>query len=74
MDKLYGGITEDKWKERIYRAWRWSSTPTETLWDLFKPLLEDHQHKQPEIRERYDQADDALSLIAGNSTKNHSLE
>lgn len=44
-DKLYGDLTEEKWKDRLYRAWRWSATPTETLWEMFKPLLE-QQHKQ----------------------------
>ncbi len=42
-------LDEKKWKDRLYRAWRYSATPTESLWELFKPLLEQNQHRQSAI-------------------------
>lgn len=48
-DKLYGGVTEEKWKERLYRAWRWSKTPTEEVWNLFEPLLRENERLRKEL-------------------------
>lgn len=39
-NNLYRGFSEKKWKERIYRAYRYSFSPTDTLWELFRPFLE----------------------------------
>lgn len=49
-NNLYRGFSEKKWKERIYRAYHYSFSPTDTLWELFKPFLEaaDNQNKHSE--------------------------
>lgn len=54
-NNLYRGFSEKKWKERIYRAYRYSFSPTDTLWELFKPFLEaaDNQNKHSEVARSY---------------------